>query len=341
MPLGRTSFIDSVTRVISLCEDLALTGGFLSYAGVTSVGMVVVTSTGSVIPSFSTGGGFQFQVGGRPFCMEATTTGEIYVGGQFTAFNNKTTPTFIRIDRFGNKLTPDIGTFPGYGANNSVQEMKIDRLGRILIRGGSITAYGTYSVSSVARLNPDSLSVDTTFNTGSGMTFNTSAHGSFDFDRSGRIIFTGDIATYNGTSVPRICRVNDNGSLDTTFNVGTGFNRLTIGSLVQDDGKIVVWGYFGTFNGATASGIVRLNQDGSVDSSFNTGTGFGGGHFLFSYVTSCAIDNLGRILAAGLFHYYNGYPVSNLARLNPDGSLDLTFTLGTNALSERGSLKLL
>jgi uncharacterized delta-60 repeat protein len=331
LPVTRS---DNVLDIQRLGDRLVVGGGFLTYAGLTSVGLTMITSTGSAAPEFNTGAGFQFGVGGRPFCMVATTWGDMYVGGQFTAFNNKVTPTFIRIDRFGNKVTPDIVTFPGYGAINSVLKTKIDYRDRIIIRGTNLTSYGTYSVNNVARLNPDSLTVDTTFNAGTGLTVNTAQHGWFDIDRSNRIVFTGDLATYNGTSVPRICRVKEDGSLDTGFNTGTGFNRFTYGAVVQDDGKVLVWGYFDTFNGGTASCIVRLNDDGSLDNSFSTGKGFGGGYFAFPVVYHCAIDSMGRIIAGGSFNYYDGQPVSNVARLNPDGSLDKTFTFGVNGMPQ-------
>jgi len=331
LPLTRSDNIQDIQRI---GDRTAVVGGFLSYAGLTSVGMAIITATGGMAPGFNLGDGFQFQVGGRPYCIAPTTWGEIYVGGQFTAFNNETTPTFIRIDQSGNKVSPDIVSFPGYGAINSVLRARIDYRDRIIIRGTSLTSYGTYSVNNVARLNPDSLSVDVTFNAGTGLAVTAAQHGWFDIDRSNRIIFTGDIGSYDSTSVPKICRVREDGSLDLTFNTGTGFNRFTHGAIIQDDGRVVVWGYFDTFNGGTASAIVRLNDDGTVDPSFSSGLGFGGGVFAFPIVYHCSIDKEGRIIACGSFTYYDGYPVSNLARINPDGSLDKTFTFGVNGITQ-------
>lgn len=46
---------------------------------------------------------------------------------------------------------------------------------------------------------------------------------------------------------------------------------------MQIDGKILVGGYFSSYNGITQKGIFRLNSDGTQDDSFNVGTGFGTG----------------------------------------------------------------
>jgi hypothetical protein len=44
--------------------------------------------------------------------------------------------------------------------------------------------------------------------------------------------------------------------------------------VLQPDGKIVLGGRFTTFNTYSFNRIVRLNSDGSIDSSFSVGSGF-------------------------------------------------------------------
>lgn len=63
------------------------------------------------------------------------------------------------------------------------------------------------------------------------------------------------------------------GSLDTTFNPGTGPNEECgiFCSALQTDGKIIIGGYFTSFNGLAKNRIARLNADGSVDKSFTSG----------------------------------------------------------------------
>src|SRR5690606_26248754 len=67
------------------------------------------------------------------------------------------------------------------------------------------------------------------------------------------------------------------GSLDLSFDVGAGMNvndGITYCSELQSDGKILLGGNFTSYNGHARDKIVRLNADGTIDSSFSTGSGF-------------------------------------------------------------------
>ena len=100
---------------------------------------------------------------------------------------------------------------------------------------------------------------------------------SIDIQSDGKAIL-GGITSYGPSfiPVPGICRVNTNGTLDTTFNAGgSGFyigGGPSVGAVydvkVQPDDKIIVGGSFSTYNGFTYNNIIRLNADGSIDTSF-------------------------------------------------------------------------
>ncbi len=76
----------------------------------------------------------------------------------------------------------------------------------------------------------------------------------------GKILFGGSFTAYNGTTANRLIRLNPNGSVDTTFNTGTGFNSTIYTTSIQSDGKIIVGGQFTSYNGTTANRIVRLEN---------------------------------------------------------------------------------
>jgi uncharacterized delta-60 repeat protein len=140
----------------------------------------------------------------------------------------------------------------------------------------------------------------------------------------GKLVIGGTFTSYNGTSINRIGRVNTDGSLDATFNVGTGANQLISKVLLQSDGKIIIVGNFTTYNGTAKNRIVRLNSDGSIDGTFNIGTGAN------SQIYSAALQSDGKIVIGGTFTSYNGTTgVNRLARLNSDGTLDGSFSAGT------------
>jgi hypothetical protein len=107
----------------------------------------------------------------------------------------------------------------------------------------------------------------------------------------------------------------------------TGFNNYVCTIVIQTDGKVIIGGYFSYFNGAVANGIVRLNNNGSLDTTFNSGLGFN------NHVSSIAIQADKKIIVGGDFSQYNGIWRNNIARLlNCFPPLN-TVTLSGNILS--------
>src|SRR5438105_4143434 len=111
---------------------------------------------------------------------------------------------------------------------------------------------------------------DAAFNTGIGA--NNSIH-TTAIQLDGKIIIGGNFSNYNGRGRNSIARLNADGTLDGTFNPGTGANAGVQTTAVQSDGKIIIGGYFSNYNGIGRNGIARLNADGSLDATFNPGTG--------------------------------------------------------------------
>jgi uncharacterized delta-60 repeat protein len=91
----------------------------------------------------------------------------------------------------------------------------------------------------------------------------------------------------------------------------------------QPDGKVIIGGsQFFVTPGVSPFALARLNVDGSVDPTFNPGVGLNAG----GTVSQLLLQPGGRVLVAGAFQSINGVARLNLARLNPDGSVDPTFT---------------
>jgi uncharacterized delta-60 repeat protein len=135
-------------------------------------------------------------------------------------------------------------------------------------------------------------------------------------------------------------RLNTDGTRDTSFNIGTGANGSVNCTILQTDGKIIVAGSFTSYNGNGARRIMRLNTDGTIDTSFNTVTGFEGAS---GNVTSIAIQSDGKILVIGSFTSYKSVPAYCIIRLNTDGTVDYTydfFTNGSNVVSSMVSNKI-
>lgn len=137
----------------------------------------------------------------------------------------------------------------------------------------------------------------------------------------------------NNTSSNHIIKLNQDLTIDTSFNVGTGFNEVNYngeGIIQQPDGKLVGFGTFTSYNGTSSVRIIRLNTDGSIDTSFVTGSGFYGSSV--SYAVGPVIDSLGNIIVPGRYTQYNGVapPMSYLTKLNSNGVMDMTFSATTS-----------
>ena len=213
----------------------------------------------------------------------------------------------------------------GTGANYQVFTTAIQSDGKIII-GGLFTYYNGTSRNYIARLNADG-TLDETFAVGSGTNGHVYA---IAIQGDGKIIIGGDFTSYNGTTISHIARLNADGTLDGTFTVGTGLAGLAdnVGELIlQNDGKIIIGGYFSYYNEIARKNIARLNADGTLDESFTVGTGANGG------VKTIAFQSDGKFFIGGDFTSYNGISRSRIALLNTDGTLDQAFPLGTGANS--------
>jgi uncharacterized delta-60 repeat protein len=103
---------------------------------------------------------------------------------------------------------------------------------------------------------------------------------------------------------------------------GIGGSRVSA-SVVQTDGKIILGGSFNSIHGSPRDSIARLNADGTLDSTFNLNLGSS------TAVWALALQPDGKLLLGGVFNQAGGANRQNLARVNPDGTLD-SFVGNTN-----------
>lgn len=209
--------------------------------------------------------------------------------------------------------------------SNYIKDIQLLSDNKIIIVGGFNTLYGA-AVNGICRLNNDG-SLDSSFNIGNGIGNNGLVISGCVLQPDGKIIVVGDFKLYNGQNRRGAVRINVDGSLDSTFNPGTGLSQdgdIINTIAIQPDGKFILGGHFSQFNGVTVNNIVRLNSNGSIDTSFNNG-GIG---FIDPQVNiaDIKIQNDGKIIVGGTFSKYNGITKNNLVRLNTDGSLDNLFT---------------
>lgn len=242
--------------------------------------------------------------------------GKIIIGGDFTSVNGIARNRIARLNADG---TLDNTFDPGLGADFEIWSAVLQPDGRILI-GGRFFMYNGIDIRGVARLNSDG-SLDTFFNPGTGT--NNGGVLTLVLQQDGRIIIGGLFTSVNGMPRNYIARLNPDGSLDASFNTGTGANETVRTIAVQEDGKIIIGGLLTSYNERFLGGrgIARLNEDGSLDPSFKPVLGTGG------IVASSVIQPDGKIIIMGEIYLSNLDARYGIARLNPDGIVDSSFSL--------------
>lgn len=221
--------------------------------------------------------------------------------------------------------------------NSEGKDIAVQTDGKIIIAGICKFSDGDNLV--VVRLNSDG-SRDNSFNNNGIVKMRVNSNDSYAntvaLQTDGKIVVGGSVRSASFTQ-GIIMRFNTNGILDTTFGnqgittISTGNNNDVINDIaLQSDGKIVACGENSTYD-ANDFMTLRLNADGSLDSSFNTN-----GIALISFsedvekATCLTIQSNGKILVGGygrtehpsMTYYSTNYCV---ARYNENGTLDTSF----------------
>jgi uncharacterized delta-60 repeat protein len=128
----------------------------------------------------------------------------------------------------------------------------------------------------------------------------------------GKILVGGGFTAFKGANRNGIARLNANGSLDNGFNPGAGTDGSVSSVALQRDGKVLIGGSFTSVNGTNRNNIARLDANGSLDSSFDPGTGADG------IVRSIVLQPDGKVLIGDEFTTVNGVVRLQVARLCGD-----------------------
>ena len=266
--------------------------------------------------------------------------GKIVVGGTFSTLGGGGMGTTTR--KHIGRLPPD-GSVDSFnpGANDVVDALAIQADGKIVV-GGFFTTFGgggsgTSVRNRIARVNADG-TLDTSFDPGANAEITSLA-----IQADGKILVAGSFTTLGGGGTGtfvrnRIARLNPDGTLDMTFNPGAN-DRISAIAL-QPDGKILVGGNFTTCGGGGSgtiprSCIARLNPDGTIDAGFDPGASGRGTHSEDSTIFSIVVQADGKIVVGGELTLLGGggtghFPRSQIGRLNPDGTIDMSFDPGAN-----------
>ncbi|MGE5297735.1 MAG: SBBP repeat-containing protein, partial [Acidobacteriaceae bacterium] len=320
---------NSVSSVFYLPSGKILIGGSFTAYNKTAVSRVArLNADGSLDTAF-----VPPTINNTVNSLGVQSDGKIVIAGAFTTVGATSRNRIARLNADGSF---DASFDPGTGAGSSVYELAIQSDDKVVV-AGSFTAYGGTTINNLVRLNSNG-SLDGGFNAGG------TGAGSYVNDLlvqgDGKIVIGGAFITYNGTGRSRVARINADGTLDGTFDPGTGASSTVETVGIQSDGKIMIGGRFSSYDGTGRNYIARINADGTLDNTFNPGTGAS------SYVYDLLVLPGDKTLISGGFATYNGTARPNYAKINTDGTLDGSFTpavpnLYSNALTIQTDNKLL
>ncbi len=271
---------------------------------------------------------FSAEINGTVLAIAIQNNGKIVIGGSFTTVGGANRNRIARLNADGSL---DTSFDPGAGADALVYDVAVQPDGKIVL-GGNFYQVNSKSSYAVARLDTDG-SADSSFTSSllPPITANPPVPipeivYSIALQTDGKIIVGGFIVKqYNPALISTpIARLNQDGSFDASFALVTG-NSNALKVAAQPDGKILLAGYFSTINGVSSGYIARLNADGSLDQSFKIGLGAN------RPISALSLQPDGKILIGGIFTSFNEVSRNQTARLNSDGSLDMSFNPGSNS----------
>jgi uncharacterized delta-60 repeat protein len=308
LPLFNNNDIQAMT----LDQD----GRLLVVGSFTDVGprITAILPDGSVDETFTPGSGPNSAV--RAIAIDGQ--GMIYIGGDFTQYNGQPRVRMARLFPDGT-LDPDFD--PKVGFNASVFAIQpLPELGGVLV-GGEFWQVQGANQNAIARLDEEG-DLDPSFTSGAGSTVN-------DIVRldDGRLVIGGAFTNYNGAGRNRIAVVNSDGTFANDFVMGSGFSATVTALQRTASNQILVAGSFASYNGTARNRLARLNGDGTLDESFDAGSGPN------STVNAIVEEAAGQIVIVGSFTAINSVSQSRIAGLSANGSLDPEFDVGSGAVS--------
>lgn len=291
---GFDGYVDQI-NVLSSGKILAA-GGFLNVQGNSNSFIGMLNSDGTVNSIFA-------GIGTNSYVKDfiELPTGKIMIGGQFLTYAGSNMPYLGIIYDSGNV---DAVTNIGSGPNGSVNGIVGTTNHSFLF--GNFSSYDGHNTNGIVKIFHDG-TFDSSFDCGSGPNSEISC---LVVQNDGKIIVGGSFSSFNGINCNGLVRLNTNGSVDASFNIGTGFSDYVKDAVIQPDGKIIVVGNFNQYNGVNRSKIVRLLPNGTLDPVFNPGTGFN----LLPHELKLSSD--GNVVVVGEFTEYNSTPVGHLVKLN-------------------------
>ncbi len=315
-------------------------GSFDTFRGASRSGVARLNTDGS-LDAFNPGLALTGIEGSAPtvFALAVQPADQkILVGGTFNVLGQRTDVGLARLlptGQLDTTFNAGAGAANNGGSYGDVAVIAVLGNGEILA-GGSFLTFGSTNMGGLVLLETDG-SVDPAFNAGGAGFQNatgTQSVAALAVQSDGKILVGGSFQSYDGQAVNGIARLNANGSLDTSFNAGTaisGDGGAGVAAIaVQANGQVLVGGNFNVFDGVTTGDLVRLNSDGSLDTSYAVST-----YLYDGGVNAIIVQPDGSAIIGGDFRtnapnqLVTG-PLDGLVHVFADGTVDTSFNSGND-----------
>jgi hypothetical protein len=290
---------------------------------------------------------------GKVSSIIVTPASKYIIGGSFSKYDTVSNIyNIVRLNTDGTLETMDVdvinpdpvnfpddnrATVPSFngGTNGMITKMFYDEQGRVTVIGniyGHISTFYERSTKSgpfldrvkatqLIRMNSDG-SFDSSFNYNMAEESSYAGGNGFIYDgivlSNGNLVLVGNFTTFSGATTGYITGINaEDGLPDASFNAGGSgadgpISKITYNKNTQ---KILLTGSFKNYNGQPVNGVVMINEDGSIDTSFEFKVVEGG-------IPNFAGQlNDGKIIVSGSFTKYDNVIRPGLVILNADGTL--------------------
>ncbi|CAC9976510.1 DUF7619 domain-containing protein [Flavobacterium panici] len=255
---------------------------------------------------------------------------KILVGGVFPPYNGAPSRNLIRLNSDG---TTDNTFVTGIGTNAGINSINLRPNGNLFVSASysSNTSYtpllyNNYSIGTFFELDKNGVLVNREKSS-------KIAVKKIIRETNEKVILLGESRSpyHRGLKL-----INNNGTLSLNSNLFNGFDNKAdlneqsqasscIDGIIQPDGRILIAGTFTKYNDVSADGLIRLNNDYSIDQTFSIGQNF-------KYngkspdIKCIALQTDGKILVGGYLDSYKGVAITGgILRLTKTGELDNSF----------------
>jgi uncharacterized delta-60 repeat protein len=299
---GGSELLNITALALQADGKILIGGNFITTGAVRRVYLARLNADGSLDSSFNANQTGE-SINGPVFDIDISADGKITVCGDFSVGVRQKVVRLLSDGTLDTSFNPQINT-----ANLS----------------------GAYDVL----VQPDGKTlVSLGYSSGNSMMYRLNVDGSVDFSHTingnsrlvnrivvqsdGKIILGGSFNMIDGFPIQQgLARLNADGTYDTTFNFGNSGASSVSDVELLGNGKILIGGSFGAYNGVERQYVAIINSDGSLDNSFN----YTAGRVLGAYDLAVQAD--GKIVVATYADFSQGVLVPPIARLNADATLD-------------------